>query len=57
MSKCPMCGCDRATPAFRQTDRLYRTTTKEFGVVRCQQCGLIRLDPQPKPEELRPILP
>ena len=52
-----MCGCDRATLLLRQTDRLYRTTTKEFGVVRCQQCGLIRLDPQPKPEELGQYYP
>jgi len=57
MSQCPMCGSDRATLLLRQTDRLYRTTPKEFGVVRCQQCGLIRLDPQPTPDELRQYYP
>jgi SAM-dependent methyltransferase len=57
MSACLMCGSDRATFLFRQTDRLYRTTEKEFSVVRCQQCGLARLDPQPSREELRRYYP
>lgn len=52
-----MCGNHRASLLLRQTDRLYRTTVKEFGVVRCQQCGLIRLDPQPTPDELRQYYP
>ena len=41
MSQCPMCGNQRATLLFRQTDRLYRTTDKQFGIVRCVQCGLL----------------
>jgi SAM-dependent methyltransferase len=57
MSACPMCGCDRALLLFRQTDRLYRTTRKQFSVLRCQQCGLARLDPQPPPEDLRTYYP
>ena len=57
MSQCPMCGCQGATLLFRQTDRLYRTTQKQFAVVRCRQCGLARLDPQPSPEELRGYYP
>jgi len=52
-----MCDSDRATELFRQTDRLYRTTQKQFAVVRCHQCGLVRLDPQPSPEELRGYYP
>jgi SAM-dependent methyltransferase len=52
-----MCGNDRASLLFRQTDRLYRTTRKQFAVLRCQQCGLARLDPQPSPEELRRYYP
>jgi len=47
-----MCGSDRASLLFRQTDRLYGTTDKQFGIVRCEQCRLIRLDPQPAAEEL-----
>jgi hypothetical protein len=46
MSVCLMCGGGNASLLFRQTDRLYRTTRKEFSVVRCEQCGLARLDPQ-----------
>ena len=42
---------------FRPADRLYRTTPQEFSVVRCGGCGLVRLDPQPCPEELRTLLP
>lgn len=57
MSQCPMCGCTRASLLFRQTDRLYRTTEKQFRVVRCGQCGLVRLDPQPSPQELRRYYP
>jgi SAM-dependent methyltransferase len=52
-----MCGSNRASLLFRQTDRLYRTTEKLFGVVRCGQCGLVRLNPQPSPEELRRYYP
>jgi len=36
---------------------LYHTTTKHFSVVRCAQCGLLRLDPTPSPEELRRYYP
>jgi SAM-dependent methyltransferase len=52
MSACPICGSGSAAFLFRQTDRLYGTTQKEFAVVRCRQCGLARLDPQPPREEL-----
>jgi SAM-dependent methyltransferase len=52
-----MCGSNRASLLFRQTDRLYRTTDKQFGVVRCEQCHLIRVDPQPSPEELSRYYP
>jgi SAM-dependent methyltransferase len=44
-------------PLFTAPDRLYRTTAKEFAVVRCQECGLVRLDPQPAAEELRRYYP
>ncbi|MGA3098344.1 MAG: class I SAM-dependent methyltransferase [Bryobacteraceae bacterium] len=57
MSACVVCGSDRAAPQFRQTDRLYHTTAREFAVVRCESCGLARLDPQPSPQELRQYYP
>jgi SAM-dependent methyltransferase len=42
---------------FRGTDRLYRTTTKEFSVVECSGCRLIRLFPWPNPAELQKYYP
>ena len=52
MSACLVCGSAGFTPVFHGSDRLYHTTTKQFTVVRCGECGLLRLDPQPPPEEL-----
>jgi len=57
MSACVVCGSDRFARMFRASDRLYRTTAKEFDVVRCGQCGLMRLDPQPPAEELPKYYP
>jgi len=57
MSACLVCGGERWAPMFTAPDRLYRTTEKEFAVVRCQECGLMRLDPQPAAEELRRYYP
>ncbi len=52
MSVCLVCGSERSTAMFQGSDRLYHTTTKQFSVIRCGECGLLRLDPQPPPEEL-----
>jgi SAM-dependent methyltransferase len=52
MSACLLCGSESATLLFTQTDRLFGSTTENFGVARCQKCGLVRLDPQPEAEEL-----
>lgn len=57
MSACLVCGSQQAARLFRGSDRLYRTTAKEFEVVRCGDCGLLRLDPQPPAEELRLYYP
>jgi 2-polyprenyl-3-methyl-5-hydroxy-6-metoxy-1,4-benzoquinol methylase len=57
MSACLVCGCEHSAPLFLALDRLYHTTAKEFAVVRCQECGLARLDPQPAAEELRRYYP
>ena len=57
MSACPVCGSERTARLFTGSDRLYRTTAKEFAVVECRECGLARLDPQPDPEELRRYYP
>jgi len=57
MSACLVCGCQRWAPLFTSPDRLYRTTAKEFAVVRCLECGLARIHPQPAAEELRRYYP
>lgn len=57
MSACVVCGSAQSTPAFQGSDRLYQTTTRQFDVVRCGECGLLRLDPQPSPDELRRYYP
>ena len=57
MSACLVCGSDRHDALFRASDRLYQTTTREFAVVRCGECGLVRLDPQPAPDELHDYYP
>jgi len=57
VSACLLCGSDSFAPLFRGSDRLYHTTAKQFDVVRCGECGLVRLDPQPAPDELRLYYP
>src|SRR6266496_1181056 len=57
MSACVLCGSGVTAPMFHGSDRLYHTTTRQFDVVRCGGCGLLRLDPQPSPEELRRYYP
>ena len=57
MSACVACGEERFDAVFRASDRLYHTTTKEFSVVRCRACGLLRLDPRPDAGELREYYP
>jgi SAM-dependent methyltransferase len=57
MSTCLVCGSGQFAKLFEASDRLYHTTQKEFSVVRCGQCGLVRLDPQPPPAELPQYYP
>ena len=57
MSACLMCGCGQFSEVFQGSDRLYHTTTREFSVVRCDRCGLLRLDPTPPPQELQGYYP
>ena len=57
MSACVVCGSVQSAPVFHGSDRLYHTTTRQFDVVRCGDCGLLRLDPQPSPDELRRYYP
>ena len=57
MSACLVCGSERFARLFQASDRLYHTTTREFSVVRCGECGLLRLDPQPPPGDLHRYYP
>ena len=57
MCACLVCGGERWAPLFTSPDRLYHTTAKQFAVVRCRECGLARLEPQPAAEELRGYYP
>jgi SAM-dependent methyltransferase len=57
VSACVLCGSDKFAALFEASDRLYHTTQKKFAVVRCGGCGLVRLDPQPAPEELKQYYP
>jgi len=52
VSACVLCGGSGSTVLFRASDRLYRTTTEKFAVVRCADCGLMRLEPPPPSDEL-----
>jgi SAM-dependent methyltransferase len=54
---CPACASPQFTVLFKATDRLYRTTDKEFKIVECRRCRLIRLFPRPEPRELSQYYP
>jgi len=56
-SECPACGHDDYKSLFHGTDRLYRTTDRSFTVVECTRCRLMRLFPQPHPDELSRFYP
>lgn len=57
MTGCLVCGSPQSEPLFTASDRLYHTTSKQFAVVRCGECGLVRLDPHPTPLELGQYYP
>jgi len=57
MSLCVVCGAGDFEPLFQASDRLYHTTAKQFRVVRCTACGLLRLEPRPSADELRAYYP
>jgi SAM-dependent methyltransferase len=57
MSACPICRNSSAATVLTGSDRLYGRTALEFRVIECVGCGLLRLDPQPPPEELGQYYP
>ncbi len=52
MSACLLCGDASFRARSTATDRLYGTTQREFQIVECAGCGLMRLSPLPTPEDL-----
>lgn len=57
MGECAACGEKQVRTLFHSSDRLYHTTDREFAVVECVGCRLIRLHPLPSPSELRDFYP
>jgi SAM-dependent methyltransferase len=57
MMACLACGQTAFRTLFAATDRLYGTTQREFQIVACQGCGLLRLAPRPAPDELESYYP
>jgi SAM-dependent methyltransferase len=57
MTACLVCGRAHSRSLFTATDRLYATTDRQFEIVACETCGLMRLDPPPAPEELGQYYP
>lgn len=54
---CCVCGSDEAEPVAAGFDFEYQTTTDDFSMVRCRNCGLWYLNPRPTPAELPTIYP
>ena len=54
---CPRCEHAGFHVLFSGSDRLYRTTDREFQIVECGRCRLMRLHPQPSVEQLRQFYP
>jgi SAM-dependent methyltransferase len=55
--KCPLCDFAGFAVLFSGSDRLYRTTDRQFQVVECGRCNLLRLYPRPSREELPQYYP
>ena len=54
---CPACQSPDFRTLFEATDRLYRTTRKNFQIIECRQCRLLSLFPQPGAREVRAYYP
>lgn len=57
MTHCPACGCAGVRNLLQGTDRLFGTTQKQFVLVECTGCRLMRLSPAPAPDELSTYYP
>ena len=54
---CNLCGSGRYSVIARGPDFEYSTVPDEFTVVKCNECGMVYLNPRPRPCELETIYP
>ncbi len=54
---CVLCGATETRWELTGSDRLYRTTARNFDVVACGGCGLLRLAPRPLEADLAGYYP
>jgi len=55
--RCNICGSKDYRILFENKDRLHKIDAVLFNVVKCSNCGLVYLNPQPTPEELKRYYP
>ena len=54
---CNLCGDNNYTPYTSGPDFEYHCSDDEFFVVKCNNCGLVYLNPRPAPSEISTIYP
>jgi 2-polyprenyl-3-methyl-5-hydroxy-6-metoxy-1,4-benzoquinol methylase len=57
MISCDLCGSTDTRLLFINHDRMYRRREREFRIVKCSGCGLIRLAEIPSEEEIKTFYP
>lgn len=54
---CPLCGKKQATLLYELGDRNLEMTAQQFRLVRCEDCGMVWLNPHPRPEDMMRFYP
>lgn len=54
---CPLCGSTHHTRLFAHKDFTYETDEEIFAVVRCEDCGMVYLNPRPDEKEMAAYYP
>lgn len=54
---CNICNSDNSKLLFKNHDRYYSNKDKTFDIVKCNNCGLVYINPQPTPAELADYYP
>ena len=55
--KCNLCGSERHELLFRSRDRQLKINDNLFNIVKCRDCGLVFINPQPEDDELKKYYP